>query len=299
VTLTVTDGNGLSQSLTQQVTVHAAPTLRFAFAPNAPVVGTSVGFDAAGSSDPEPGTSIVSYSWDFGDGSAGSGSTTSHRYQRPGAYSVTLTAISSLGTSASITKTVAVSDTPPVAVIVVGTAHPLTGQQVRFDGSHSTETTSPIASYRWRFGDGGSGSGARVAHAYRKPGSYRVALTVTDSFGGSATAIATVRVALAGRITGLSLQAAVHGATLVVSVNSGGVVSAGRRSIRVRHRGLVRLQIQLSSAQLQQLNGSGSLTIHLALRFAPRVGPASRKRLTIVFRLPAANGHRVYARLQR
>jgi len=49
-----------------------------------------VAFDGSSSSD-EDGT-IVSYSWDFGDGSTGSGVTVTHTYNAPGNYKVTLTA---------------------------------------------------------------------------------------------------------------------------------------------------------------------------------------------------------------
>src|SRR3972149_6842876 len=48
-----------------------------------------VAFDGSQSSD-EDGT-IVSYSWDFGDGSIGSGVTVTHTYNEPGNYKVTLT----------------------------------------------------------------------------------------------------------------------------------------------------------------------------------------------------------------
>ena len=46
-------------------------------------------FDASGSSDSD-GT-IVDYAWDFGDGTLGSGESTTHSYSQPGTYTVTLT----------------------------------------------------------------------------------------------------------------------------------------------------------------------------------------------------------------
>lgn len=58
----------------------------------------------------------------------------------------------------------------------------------RFDGSGSHETGGQIVGYRWQFGDGKSASGARVRHAFRRPGHYTVRLTVTDSTGQRATA---------------------------------------------------------------------------------------------------------------
>lgn len=53
-------------------------------------VGKAVMFDATGSSDPDAGDNL-SYAWNFGDGTTGSGPTTEHTYRKAGRYSVTLT----------------------------------------------------------------------------------------------------------------------------------------------------------------------------------------------------------------
>lgn len=55
----------------------------------------SVSFNASCSSDPDG--SVVSYSWDFGDGSTGTGPTPSHTYWSPGFYTVTLTVTDNSG----------------------------------------------------------------------------------------------------------------------------------------------------------------------------------------------------------
>jgi hypothetical protein len=68
-------------------------------------------------------------------------------------------------------------------------------QVVHFYGtgtSHAPE--DPIKLYHWRFGDGKSGTGAEVTHAYREPGEYIVTLLVTTAAGRRATATTTVRV---------------------------------------------------------------------------------------------------------
>ena len=65
-------------------------------------------FDGSGSSDPDG--SIVSYSWDFGDGSAaGTGIAPSHAYTATGTYTATLTVTDNSGAQSSVSHAVSIT----------------------------------------------------------------------------------------------------------------------------------------------------------------------------------------------
>jgi len=54
---------------------------------------------------------------------------------------------------------------------------------IQFNGSFSYDIDGSIISYIWNFGDGNTGNGAIITHAYTYPGSYLVTLTVEDNDG--------------------------------------------------------------------------------------------------------------------
>ena len=68
-------------------------------------VGETIIFDATASRD---NVGIVIYEWDFGDGTTGTFSTTTHVYNEPGTYAVTLTVKDRVGNTAQDTSTITV-----------------------------------------------------------------------------------------------------------------------------------------------------------------------------------------------
>src|SRR5213083_2101514 len=151
----------------------------FSHSPSSPQVGQQVTFTASASG----GTSPYSFSWSFGDGSTGTGSSATHAYSSAGSFTVILTVKdrSSPQQTATSQQSVIVSSPPPplTANFTYSPSAPQTAQQVTFTGSASGGT-SPY-SFSWSFGDGSTGTGASITHAYLSAGTYTVTLTVQDS----------------------------------------------------------------------------------------------------------------------
>ena len=155
------------------------PIASFTATPNPATTGATVTFDASASYDPD-GT-IVSYSWDFGDTTTGTGVVVTHAYATSGTYAATLTVLDNESLPGRATTPITVNG-PPRAVIAYSPTAIYASTVVTFDGSGSTDD-GPIISYAWDFGDGNSGTGVQATHAYARKGGYTVALTVTDNFG--------------------------------------------------------------------------------------------------------------------
>ena len=132
------------------------------------------------------GASIVSYVWDFGDGSPPvktSSPMTTHLYGgTPAKWQVTLTVQESAGLTDTTSQLVLFETVPRYTF---QPTNPVVGQQVTFNASDSISynSTNPIKEYDWSFGDGTSGTGAIITHSYSAESSYRIVLTLLTSYG--------------------------------------------------------------------------------------------------------------------
>lgn len=77
------------------------PVAQFSASPTEGVFPLTVTFD--GTSSDSPGSTLVAWSWDFGDGNTGSGSTVTHDYAEVGEYTVSLTVRNARGTEHQVT----------------------------------------------------------------------------------------------------------------------------------------------------------------------------------------------------
>ena len=158
------------------------------------LLGFPIEFDGTGSTDPD-GT-IVTYEWNFGDGTSGKGPTPSHTYDLPGTFTVILTVTddTQLASSCSTTVVVDVDNMPPIC----DAGGPYWGRSGR--RSSSTERVPwvfpphVIILYEWDFGDGGNGTGPTPTHVYLEEGAFTVTLTVTDDNNGISSCTSTASV---------------------------------------------------------------------------------------------------------
>lgn len=188
VQLTVTNQNGCSDSITQQITVSPSPQSNFDFSNVCD--GHPVQFNNT-STLPPLGSQILNWSWDFGDGSALDPANwePQHTFPSSGVYDITLVTFS---------PDLACSDTLVDSVRVYSTPIPdFTFENVCFGEATPLISTSigEISSWNWEFGDGSSPNlNQAVDHAYPAPGDYTVRLTVTTIYGCTAWVEQTVTV---------------------------------------------------------------------------------------------------------
>jgi parallel beta-helix repeat protein len=246
VTVTVTDTGSLSSQATQLVSVSTgtdfAPVARLSVTPASGYLPLQVGADASASTDTDA-TPIATYSFNFGDGTAvvpQTSPTANHTYTSPGTYTLTVTAKDTGGLTGTASKTVTVTDDPPIAALSVS---PTSGQAplpVTADATNSMPGSTPIATYSFDFGDGTPVGAPQAtptaAHTYYTAGTYTVTVTVTDTVGGSSQATQQVVVS-AGIVTnpgfenglsGWNASGSATGVTLtqVVGGHSGGHAAA-------------------------------------------------------------------------
>ncbi|MEN3009792.1 MAG: PKD domain-containing protein, partial [Candidatus Bipolaricaulaceae bacterium] len=146
----------------------------------------TVRFDASRSLD--PAGALTDYLWDFGDGAeVASGAVVEHTYRRAGEYVVTLVVVGPSGTGRA-TALIRVLNNPPKAAFSVWPSDPWAEEPVAFDASPSSDPDGDPLRYLWDFGDGRTGEGKLVQHAYTKAGEYVVVLTVVDPSGAEGRA---------------------------------------------------------------------------------------------------------------
>jgi len=224
-TVTVADDSAIG-TITNDDVPNVAPLAMFTTYTTSLAPPSTIQFSATGSSDSDG--SIVSYAWNFGDGSSATGVSVEHVFAEEGTYGVTLTVTDDDGATASLTNTLTISATANVSPIAAAAATVVQAENPRrlqFSSAGSEDPDGAIVAYDWDFGDGEVSAEANPIHMYLSGGIYAVSLTVVDNRGdvgstsfeltvssgsSSAISVAQISTAASSRSGLVSLKATVH-----------------------------------------------------------------------------------------
>ena len=168
VTLNIFTNSFCFDSFIDTVTVTGGCTASYTYSVD--TTNGGVNFQAA------PLSLDLSYMWDFGDNTTGTGAFTNH-YYAPGTYNVCLMIADTAGFC---------SDTICDTVVVSGSCNASFNYAVDTtsgDVVFQAQPMGPNFSYTWDFGDSNTGTGPAPTHTYAAPGTYYVCLAVLDSAG--------------------------------------------------------------------------------------------------------------------
>jgi len=121
----------------------------------------------------------IIWTWNFGDGQTSQEQNPYHMYTEPGEYNLVLTVTNVYGCTATREEIVTVNPNEVVWTIPEGICE---GTAALF-----ADNTTFAASWLWDFGDGSEATDRDVTHTYAAAGEYEVSLTVTNSYGCTAS----------------------------------------------------------------------------------------------------------------
>lgn len=123
---------------------------------------------------------IVSWHWQFGDGETSTEQNPSHRYRKPGRYSVVFRVEDERGASATVQREL---------LLESGNSAPKAQFRLKrwFNWVWVQARGGKDLNYHWNFGDGTEMEGRQVWHRYNEKGNYQLTLTVSDAEGNTAS----------------------------------------------------------------------------------------------------------------
>ena len=219
-TLIATNNGGCTDTLTINVIVNAMPVANFT--QSNVCLGAVTNFTDL--SSVAPPASIISYEWDFGDGSAYSSvQNPSHTYASAGIFNISLVAATAYCVDTMLSQ-VAVYDAPVSGFTALNGC--------LNDSTHFTNTTVPpsingIATWIWDFGDGSipDATSWEPGHLYSFPGSYTVTLIVNSTYGCADTSVTAVSIYSNPAAGFASSEACLNQATAFNDLTAGTIAS--------------------------------------------------------------------------
>jgi gliding motility-associated-like protein len=176
--LKVSDFWGCKDSLIKMVNIFK-PEPEFTVNDLTGCMPMSVTFENETESD----TTIVAWSWYFGDGTSSDNENPTHIYNEFGIFNVMLNATDALGCLGSLVKESYIRAQRPVPDFTATDRTVCTGETITF----IPNDTSGIVTYYWDFGDNTFSNEAFPMHYYKNSGRYTVSLTMVDQQGCDST----------------------------------------------------------------------------------------------------------------
>jgi gliding motility-associated-like protein len=192
VTLVVYAG-ACTDSVTRAFTVGNPPVAAFTASPTS---GCSQPFTTRFQADT---SGILSYFWNFGDGSHSTAAAATHTYTYYGSYNVWLTVTGTNGCADTLEKGGYINNIRPTAVFH---GLPVFGC-LPYTITPTAQVTSadPVVQYLWDFGDGTTSTAQNPSHTYTTQGTYTVSLTMTTAGGCTVTQLDTAAVTVGDKRT--------------------------------------------------------------------------------------------------
>ena len=186
ITLTVEDEDGGSSTATWDVLIDNVAPLVALTVPATTDEGAATTLVAVVTDDGV--NDVLTVTWDFGDGTTGTGASVDHAWKQDGTYTVTVTVDDGDGGQVIDSAEITVNNVAPVIARVDAPASGVEGDDLVFAVTAS-DAGADVLTLTWDFGDGSSGTGASVTHAYADNGAYVVTVVATDGDGGEATSV--------------------------------------------------------------------------------------------------------------
>jgi gliding motility-associated-like protein len=202
VSLTVTDVNGCTNSLTRTAYIRVSDVnpdfvaqVPYGCLPRSGSPAPVINF--IDQSTTPPGVTISDWTWNFGNGiqtfsmpANPPPPVVSRTYNAAGLYDVSLTVTTNLGCRKTLTRNQYIDIQQPIANFSTPFNLYCPGQTVNF----SNLSTGTGLSFLWNYGDpnypgGGTNTNLHAAHVYADTGYYTVSLIVTDIYGCRDTVI--------------------------------------------------------------------------------------------------------------
>lgn len=187
-TLTVVDDSGASNGTAQDtVNIHINHAPQAVMPQDVFTCDSLIAFDGTQSVDADG--DVLSYAWDFGDGTQGLGAKVKHLYREGGTFPVTLTVDDGTGFSnARHSNSMTVIINQPPNAVAGDHRMVCSGEPLILDASLSQDPEGGVLKFAWDFGEGSQSDLINPIKTYNKGGNYAVTLTVEDDSGLSCNA---------------------------------------------------------------------------------------------------------------